>query len=191
MVQFVSVKRLPIGVILGAVFASITVLYWWLNFAFSDSESETDETIVLSILVIYLLYLIKYFVANEGRRYTVSAFSISATLSSFAWGYYDSQVGGWFWNDDWILEDALMASIRPPIILMLMNEVTGMIIRVFNETTSVRQNHPTSMIRIGLVASLPLCVAAPLGVFILIPTLAIFFIFYWASTDTPSILIGH
>ncbi|RAH13197.1 MAG: hypothetical protein CMB05_002205, partial [Methanobacteriota archaeon] len=97
-----SVKRLPIGVILGAVFASITVLYWWLNFAFSDSESETDETIVLSILVVYLLYLIKYFVANEGRRYTVSAFSISATVSSFAWGYYDSQVGGWFWNDDWI-----------------------------------------------------------------------------------------
>ena len=77
-----------------------------------------------------------------------------------------------------------MASIRPPIILMLINEITGMIIRVFNETTSVRQNHPTSMIRIGLVASLPLCVAAPLGVFILIPTLAIFFIFYWASTDT-------
>ncbi len=186
-----SVKRLPIGVILGAVFASITVLYWWLNFAFSDSESETDETIVLSILVVYILYLIKYFVANEGRRYTVSAFSISATVSSFAWGYYDSQVGGWFWNDDWILEDALLASIRPPIILMLINEVTGMIIRVFNETTSVRQNHPTSMIRIGLVASLPLCVAAPLGVFMLIPTLAIFFIFYRASTDTPSILIGH
>ena len=74
---------------------------------------------------------------NEGRRYTASTFSISATVSSFAWGYYDSQVGGWFWNDDWVLEDALLASIRPTIILMLINEVAGIIIRVFDETTSV------------------------------------------------------
>lgn len=189
MIWVVSLTRLPIGVSLSSAFASITVIYWWLNYFASDSESETDETIVFCILVAHLLYSIQYFVANEGRRYTVSAFSISATLASFAWGYYDSQVGGWFWNDEWILEDALLAAIRPPIFLILINEVAGMIIRSGIETKSVRQKEIVSAIRIGLVASLPLCVAAPLGVLILIPTLAIFLILYWASTDTPSILI--
>ena len=186
-----SKSRFPIGLALSSVFVSTTILYWWLNFAFSDSESETDEIIVFSILVVYLLYLVKYFVTNEGRRYTASTFSISATVSSFAWGYYDSQVGGWFWNDDWVLEDALLASIRPTIILMLINEVAGIIIRVFDETTSVGKNHPISMIRVGLIASLPLCVAAPLGVLLVVPTLAIFFVLYWASTETPSNLIDH
>ena len=47
------------------------------------------------------------------------------------------------------------------------------------------------MIRIGLIASLPLCVAAPLGVLLVVPTLAIFFVLYWASTETPSNLIDH
>ena len=189
MIRVVSLARLPIGVSLSSAFASITVIYWWLNYFASNSESETDETILFCILVAHLLYSIQYFVANKGRRYTVSAFSISATLSSFAWAYYDSQVGGWFWNDKWVLEDALLASIRPPIILILINEVAGMIIRSDNATKPARQNDPVSAIRIGLVASLPLCVAAPLGVLMLIPTLAIFFILYWAATDTPSILI--
>ena len=186
-----SLARLPIGVSLSSAFASITVIYWWLNYFASDSESETDETIVFCILVAHLLYSIQYLVANEGRRYTVSAFSISATLASFAWGYYDSQVGGWFWNDKWVLEDALLASIRPPIILILINEVAGMIIRSDNATNPARQNDIVSAIRIGLVASLPLCVSWGLGMFILVPTLILFFIFYWASTDTPLSLKGH
>ena len=111
-------------------------------------------------------------------------------------GYFQSKVQGpwcacWFWNDKWVLEDALLASIRPPIILILINEVAGMIIRSDNATNTARQNDIVSAIRIGLVASLPLCVAAPLGVLMLIPTLAIFFILYWASTETPTISISH
>ena len=180
-----SEVRFPFGVFLSSVLVSIIIIFWWLEFAFSDSKSEVHETILYCIIVVYLIFLLRYFVTNEGRRYTVSAFSISVTLSTFAWGYYDSQVGGWFWNDDWVLEDALLASIRPPIILLFINEVGSLIFGLINGNANSGKSHRTSLITIGLVASLPLCVAAPLGLIILIPVLVIFFILYWASTTTP------
>ena len=183
--------RFPIEVVLSSLFVSLLITFWLLKFAFSDSESEVGATIVFCILVGYLLFLLRYFVINEGRKYTVSAFSISATLSSIACGIYTERVGGWFWNDDYVLEDALLASIRPVIILLLLNEFFGVAERGINRIANAGQDNITSLIRIGLIASLPLCVSWGLGLFILVPTLTLFFILYWASTDTPLSLNGN
>ncbi len=197
LVLIVSKTRFPIGLALSSVFVSLIITFWLLEFAFSDSESEVGATIMFFILVGYILFLLGYFVTNEGRKYTVSAFSISAILASIADGMYTARVGGWFWNDDYVLEDALLASIRPVIILFVINELVGLAVRVYNGTANILQledniqNNSTSLIRIGLVASLPLCVSWGLGMFILVPILVIFFILYWASTDAPLSLKFH
>jgi len=164
---------------------------------FVDAEPDEEEFWEFfgpCILVVYLLFLIRYFVANEGRKYTVSAFSTSVILSFIGAGMYDSQVGGWFWNDDWVMEEALIATIRPVIILLLLNEFFGLVDRTGNRTANAGQNYLTSLIRIGLIASLPLVVLNPLlaiGTIIFIPTIVLFLIFYWASTDTPLSLNGN
>ncbi len=186
-----SETRFPIGIALSSLFVSLIITFWLLEFAFSDSESEVGATIITCILVGYLLFLLRYFVVNEGRKYTVSAFSISAMLASVAYGIYTTKVGGWFWNDDYVLEDALLASIRPVIVLLLINEFFGVAERLINKIANAGQDHITSLIRIGLIASLPLCVFWGLGMFILVPTLILFFIFYWASIDTPLSLNGN
>jgi len=192
----VSKPRFPIEVVLGSLFVTMIIFSWQIGFAFVDSEpdeSEIGATTVICILVGYLLYLLRYFVTNEGRKYTVSAFSISVILSTVGVIMYDQQVGGWFWNDDWVLEDALFASIRPILILLLLNEFFAVAERGIDRIANAGRIHITGLTRIGVIASLPLAVVNPpfiLGMFILVPTLILFFIFYWASTDTPLNLNG-
>ena len=181
----------PIGIALGSVFVSVIILSWQTGVAFVDSEpdeSEIGATTVLYILIGYLIYLLRHFVVNEGRKYTISAFSISVILATVGAITYDQQVGGWFWNDDWVMEEALIASIRPVIILLLLNEFFGVAERGVNNFMNAGQDYVTSLVRIGIIASLPLVVITPplaLGLLSLIVTLIIFFILYWASTDTP------
>ena len=191
-----SKPRFPIEVVLGSLFVTMIIFSWQIGFAFVDSEPDESEigvTTVICILVGYLLYLLRYFVINEGRKYTVSAFSISVILSTVGVIMYDQQVGGWFWNDDWVLEDALFASIRPILILLLLNEFFAVAERGIDRIANAGRIHITGLTRIGVIASLPLAVVNPpfiLGMFILVPTLILFFIFYWASTDTPLNLNG-
>ena len=186
-----SKTRFPIGIALGSVFVSIIILSRQTGFAFVDlepDESEVGLTTVLCILIGYLLYLLRHFVVNEGRKYTISAFSISVILATVGAITYDQQVGGWFWNDDWVMEEAIIASIRPVIILLLLNEFFGVAERGVNNVMNAGQDYVTSLVRIGIIASLPLVVITPplaLGLLSLIVTLIIFFILYWASTDTP------
>ena len=181
----------PIGIALGSVFVSVIILSWQTGVAFVDlepDESEIGATTVLYILIGYLIYLLRHFVVNEGRKYTISAFSISVILATVGAITYDQQVGGWFWNDDWVMEEALIASIRPVIILLLLNEFFGVAERGVNNVMNAGQDYVTSLVRIGIIASLPLVVITPplaLGLLSLIVTLIIFFILYWASTDTP------
>ena len=181
----------PIGIALGSVFVSVIILSWQTGVAFVDlepDESEIGATTVLYILIGYLIYLLRHFVVNEGRKYTISAFSISVILATVGAITYDQQVGGWFWNDDWVMEEALIASIRPVIILLLLNEFFGVAERGVNNFMNAGQDYVTSLVRIGIIASLPLVVITPplaLGLLSLIVTLIIFFILYWASTDTP------
>ena len=188
--------KFPIGIALGSVFVSIIIFSWQIGFAFVDSEPDESEigvTTVMCILVGYLLYLLRYFVINEGRKYTVSAFSISVIMSTVGVITYDQQVGGGFWNDDWILEDALYSSIRPILILLILNEFFGLAERGINGIANTGQVHITSLTRVGLIASLPLAIVNPpfgIGVLSLILTLAIFLILYWASTETPLSLNG-
>ena len=192
-----SKPRFPIEVVLGSLVVTMIIFSWQIGFAFVDSEPDESEigvTTVICILVGYLLYLLRYFVTNEGRKYTVSAFSISVILSTVGVIMYDQQVGGWFWNDDWVLEDALFASIRPILILLLLNEFFAVAERGIDRIANAGRVHITGLTRVGVMASLPLAVVNPpftLGMFILIPTLILFFIFYWASTDTPLSLNGH
>ena len=191
-----SKPRFPIEVVLGSLFVTMIIFSWQIGFAFVDSEPDESEigvTTVICILVGYLLYLLRYFVTNEGRKYTVSAFSISVIMSTVGVIMYDQQVGGWFWNDDWVLEDALFASIRPILILLLLNEFFAVAERGIDRIANAGRVHITGLTRIGVIASLPLAVVNPpfiLGMFILVPTLILFFIFYWASTDTPLNLNG-
>ena len=191
-----SRPRFPIEFVLGSLFVTMIIFSWQIGFAFVDSEPDESEigvTTVICILVGYLLYLLRYFVTNEGRKYTVSAFSISVILSTVGAIMYDQQVGGWFWNDDWVLEDALFASIRPILILLLLNEFFAVAERGIDRIANAGRVHITGLTRIGVIASLPLAVVNPpfiLGMFILVPTLILFFIFYWASTDTPLNLNG-
>ncbi len=181
---------------MSSLFVTMIIFAWQIGFAFVDSEPDESEigvTTVICILVGYLLYLLRYFVTNEGRKYTVSAFSISVILSTVGVIMYDQQVGGWFWNDDWVLEDALFASIRPILILLLLNEFFAVAERGIDRIANAGRVHITGLTRVGVIASLPLAVVNPpfiLGMFILIPTLILFFIFYWASTDTPLNLNG-
>ena len=186
--------RLLIGIVLGSVILSSLIASWQLGIAFVDSEPDEDEQSELIwplILVVYLLFVIRYFVANEGRRYTVSAFSTSVILATVACSIYEVQVGGWWWNDAYIVEDALIASIEPIIFLFLFNEFVGIPLRMLDGTGNSGKSHPTSLVRIGIIASFPLVVMTPpyaFGLILLLPTLAIFFVSYWASTDTPTSL---
>ena len=197
MVGIVTNARLLIGIVLGSVILSSMIASQQLGIAFVDSEPDEDEqseSIGPLILVVYLLFVIRYFVANEGRRYTVSAFSTSVILATVACSIYEVQVGGWWWNDAYVMEDALIASIEPIIFLFLFNEFVGIPLRMRGGTGNSGRSHPTSLVRIGLVASFPLVVMTPplaFGLIILLPTLAIFFVSYWASTDTPLSLKGN
>lgn len=197
MVGIVTNARLLIGIVLGSVILSSMIASQQLGIAFVDSEPDEDEqseSIGPLILVVYLLLVIRYFVANEGRRYTVSAFSTSVILATVACSIYEVQVGGWWWNDAYVMEDALIASIEPIIFLFLFNEFVGIPLRMRGGTGNSGRSHPTSLVRIGLVASFPLVVMTPplaFGLIILLPTLAIFFVSYWASTDTPLSLKGN
>ena len=183
--------RLLIGIVLGSVILSSMIASSQLGIAFVDSEPDEDEQSELIgplILVVYLLSVIRYFVANEGRKYTVSAFSTSVILATVACSIYEVQVGGWWWNDAYVMEDALIASIEPIIFLFLFNEFVGILLRMRGGTGNSGKSHPTSLVRIGFIASFPLVVMTPpfaFGLIILFPTLAIFFVSYWASTDTP------
>ena len=183
--------RLLIGIVLGSVILSSMIASSQLGIAFVDSEPDEDEQSELIgplILVVYLLSVIRYFVANEGRKYTVSAFSTSVILATVACSIYEVQVGGWWWNDAYVMEDALIASIEPIIFLFFLNEFVGITLRMRAGTRNSGKSHPTSLVRIGLIASFPLVVMTPpfaFGLIILFPTLAIFFVSYWASTDTP------
>lgn len=186
-----SNAKFVIGIVLSSVILSSMITSRQLGVAFVDSEPDEDvrsELLGPFILVVYLLFVIRYFVASEGRKYTVSAFSSSIIIATIAGGIYDHQVGGWFWNDDWVMKDALLASIQPIIILLVLNEWVGIPLRMRGRITISGQSHPTSLIRIGVIASLPLIVISPpfgLGLVILIPTLVIFFVSYWASTEAP------
>ena len=197
MVGIVTNARLLIGIVLGSVILSSMIASQQLGIAFVDSEPDEDEqseSIGPLILVVYLLFVIRYFVANEGRKYTVSAFSTSVILATVACSIYEVQVGGWWWNDAYVMEDALIASIEPIIFLFLFNEFVGIPVRMRGGTGNSGRSHPTSLVRIGLVASFPLVVMTPplaFGLIILLPTLAIFFVSYWASTDTPLSLKGN
>ena len=186
--------RFPIGVALSSVFVSIIIYSSQVGFAFVEPEAEGFlPPIVMWLLIGYLVYLLRFFVANEGRKYTVSAFSTSVLVSTVGAGVYETQVGGWFWNDDWVMEEALIATIRPVVVLLILNEIFGMVERAGKETTNTGQASLSSLIRIGLVASLPLVVLNPLlamGTIVCIPTIVLFFIFYWASTETPLSLNG-
>ena len=183
--------RLLIGIVLGSFILSSIIASSQLGIAFVDSEPDEDqqsELIGPLILVVYLLFVIRYFVANEGRRYTVSAFSTSVILATVACSIYEVQVGGWWWNDAYVMEDALIASIEPIIFLFLFNEFVGIPLRLRGGTGNSGKSHPTSLVRIGIIASFPLVVMTPpyaFGLIILIPTLVIFFVSYWASTKAP------
>ena len=79
MVGIVTNARLLIGIVLGSFILSSMIASQQLGIAFVDSEPDEDEqseSIGPLILVVYLLFVIRYFVANEGRRYTVSAFRL-------------------------------------------------------------------------------------------------------------------
>lgn len=189
--------RLLIGIVLGSFILSSIIASSQLGIAFVDSEPDEDEQSELIgplILVVYLLFVIRYFVANKGRRYTVSAFSTSVILATVACSIYEVQVGGWWWNDAYVMEDALIASIEPIIFVFFFNEFVGIPLRMRGGTGNSGKSHPTSLIRIGLIASFPLVVMTPpfaFGLIILFPTLSIFFVSYWASTDTPLSLKGN
>ena len=189
--------RLLIGIVLGSFILSSIIASSQLGIAFVDSEPDEDEQSELIgplILVVYLLFVIRYFVANKGRRYTVSAFSTSVILATVACSIYEVQVGGWWWNDAYVTEDALIASIEPIIFVFFFNEFVGIPLRMRGGTGNSGKSHPTSLIRIGLIASFPLVVMTPpfaFGLIILFPTLSIFFVSYWASTDTPLSLKGN
>lgn len=188
---------LPIGIALSSVLLSLIIASSQLGIAFVDSEPDEDEKSDLIgpiILVVYLLFVIRYFAVDEGRKYSVSAFSSSVILATVACSIYEVQVGGSWWNDAYIMEDALIASIEPIIFLFIFNEFVGIPLRMRGGTGNSGQSNPTSMIRIGLIASFPLVVMTPpyaFGLIVLFPTLAIFFVSYWASTDTPSSLTGN
>ena len=189
--------RLLIGIVLGSFILSSIIASSQLGIAFVDSEPDEDEQSELIgplILVVYILFVIRYFVTNEGRKYTVSAFSTSVILATVACSIYEVQVGGWWWNDAYVMEDALIASIEPIIFVFFFNEFVGIPLRMRGGTGNSGKSHPTSLIRIGLIASFPLVVMTPpfaFGLIILFPTLSIFFVSYWASTDTPLSLKGN
>lgn len=186
-----SKTSFPIGIALSSVIVAAIMFSWLTGFAFVDSEpdeSELGATTAICILIGYLIYLLRYFLVNEGKKYTVSAFSICIILSTVGVIIYDQQVGYSFFNSDWVMEEALVASIRPVIILLLLNEFFGVAERGINKIMNAGQDYVTSMMRIGIIASLPLVVVNPtygLGIFVFVPTLIIFFILYWASTNTP------
>lgn len=195
--KIVSKTRFSIGLVLASIVLSLIIASSQLSIAFVDPEPDEDESWELigpSILVVYLLFVVRYFVVDEGRKYTVSAFSSSVVVATIAGSIYEVQVGGWWWNDDYVMQDALIASVRPILFLFLFNEFVGIPLRTRSRTGSFGQSHHTSLIRIGLLISLPLIVMTPpfgFGLIVLIPTLMIFFVSYWASTDTPHSLKGH
>ena len=133
-----------IGIVLSSLLVSMMIFSWEMEFAFVEPEGEGFHTIVMYSLVGYLLYLLRYFVVNEEKKYTVSAFTISVMVSTVVIVTYDQRVGGHFWNDDYVLEEALLASVQSTIILFVINELAGIAFGAYNSSANAKRNYPTS-----------------------------------------------
>ena len=183
-----------IGIVLSSLLVSMMIFSWEMEFAFVEPEGEGFAPIVMYSLVGYLLYLLRYFVVNEEKKYTVSAFSISVMVSTVVIVTYDQRVGGHFWNDDYVLEEALLASVQSTIILFVINELAGIAFGAYN-SLSKRQTKLSNFTNTNGAHSVSTACcnesALGLGFGSSHPHTCSFLCSVWASTDPPSILVGH
>ena len=173
-------KGFPVDVALPAVIVPPLVIAMFVL--------RIGQGLIVWVYIAYLIIFMRHLAKTGGQKIKVKSLAFSTACAITIWIVYTQLVGGWFWNDDWVMEEALIATIRPVIILLLLNEFFGLVERAGKRTASAEQNYLTSLIRVGLIASLPLVVLNPLlaiGTIIFIPTIILFFIFYWASTETP------
>ena len=187
-----SATKITFSIALGSVFVTLIVINFLAKF-YGGASSETlfpSFYIALCSVFVYVVFLSIYFVKNEGRNYTISSFVVSVLLSVTADLYYDSQIDSWLWNN-YVLEDALISSIRPPIILLVVNEFLHKLSLYLSRTIEYESPEelqlalqPFSMRRIGLIASLPICVTGAIGLFILIPIL-FFILFLYLALRYP------
>lgn len=187
-----SATKITFSIALGSVFVTLIVINFLAKF-YGGASSETflpSLYIALCSVFVYVVFLSIYFVKNEGRNYTISSFVVSVLLSVTADLYYDSQIDSWLWNN-YVLEDALISSIRPPIILLVVNEFLHKLSLYLSRTIEYESPEelqqalqPFSMRRIGLIASLPICVTGAIGLFILIPIL-FFILFLYLALRYP------
>ena len=187
-----SATKITFSIALVSVFVTLIVINFLAKF-YGGASSETllpSFYIALCSVFVYVVFLSIYFVKNEGRNYTISSFVISVLLSVTADFYYGSQIDSWLWNN-YVLEDALISSIRPPIILLVVNEFLHKLSLYLSRTIEYESPEelqqalqPFSMRRIGLIASLPICATGAIGLFILIPIL-FFILFLYLALRYP------
>ena len=187
-----SATKFTFIITLSSVFVTLIVINFLAQF-YGGASSETFLTsfyIALCSVFVYVVFLSIYFVKNEARNFTISSFVVSVLLSATADFYYDSQIDSWFWNN-YVLEDALITSIRPLIILLIVNEFLHKLSLYLSRTIEYESPEelqqalqPFSMRRIGLIASLPICATGAIGLFILIPTL-VFILFLYLALRYP------
>ena len=127
-------------------------------FTLADSDSgEVMLVLIVASMVAYLVVLMRFASRTPERKQFLSNLVLFSVFSYGMWTFYTVSVGGWFWNDDWHVEVAMLFGMLPPL-LFLSRAMYSISAQMVNPRTD------------GCIASLPFCVASPM---IGVPALAL------------------
>ena len=127
-------------------------------FTLADSKwEELAGGLIVASMVVYLVVLMKFISQTPERKHLLTNLVLFSVFSYGMWTLYTVSVGGWFWNDDWHVEVAMLFGILPPL-LFLSRGMYSISDQIVNPRTD------------GCIAALPFCVASPM---IGVPALAL------------------
>ena len=96
----------------------------------------------------------RHLAKTGGQKIKVKSLAFSTACAITIWIVYTQLVGGWFWNDDWVIQEVLTLSVIPPIALILLNIGSK---NLYGQQLTHEQSQQKTMKTVGYVASLPFC----------------------------------
>ena len=88
-------------------------------FTLADSDSgEVMLVLIVASMVAYLVVLMRFASRTPERKQFLSNLVLFSVFSYGMWTFYTVSVGGWFWNDDWHVEVAMLFGMLPPLLFL-------------------------------------------------------------------------
>lgn len=112
------------------------------------------QGLIVWVYIAYLIIFMRHLAKTGGQKIKIKSLSISTACAITIWIVYTELVGGWFWNDDWVIQEVLTLSVIPPIVLILLNIGSK---NLYGQQLTHEQSQQKTMKTVGYVASLPFC----------------------------------